>query len=130
MKDDTALNWRAASKLGTEAYSKYLAKLRKQGDRLKLRELYRPPHGFRLIRIAGCKRLIPHAGLLPDDSTTLSKLVSLADERFQELLDDGTIHSNMGRTRPRARGCATSGFGGAAKFQIPAPRGARMRDPI
>ena len=36
-------------------------------------------------------------GALPDDSTTLSKLVSLSDERFQELLDDGTIHPNMGR---------------------------------
>ncbi len=41
MKDDTALNWRAASKLGTEAYDKYLTKLRKQGERLKLRDLYR-----------------------------------------------------------------------------------------
>ncbi len=39
--DDTALNWRAASKLGAEAYGKYLVKLRKQGERLKLRDLYR-----------------------------------------------------------------------------------------
>ena len=52
---------------------------------------------FRLIRIAGCKQLGPHAGLLPDDSTTLSKLVSLTDERFRELIDDGTINPNMGR---------------------------------
>ena len=39
--DRTALDWRAASKLGTETYSKYLAKLRSKGDRLKLRDLYR-----------------------------------------------------------------------------------------
>ncbi len=32
--DRTALDWRAAGKLGTETYSKYLAKLRKQGERL------------------------------------------------------------------------------------------------
>ena len=30
MKDDTALNWRAASKLGAEKYTKYLAKLIEQ----------------------------------------------------------------------------------------------------
>ncbi len=49
------------------------------------------------LRIAKCERLPPHAGVLPDDSTTLSKLVSLTDERFQELIDDGTINPNMGR---------------------------------
>ena len=55
-------------------------------------------HSQRLIRIADhAHRLVPHAGLLPDDSTTLSKLVSLSDERFQELLNDGTINQNMGR---------------------------------
>ncbi len=51
----------------------------------------------RLVRIAECQRLFRHAGILPGDSTTLSKLVSLTDERYQELLDNGTIHPNMGR---------------------------------
>ena len=37
----TARDWWAASKLKPEAYAKYLAKLRKQGERLKLRDLYR-----------------------------------------------------------------------------------------
>lgn len=41
MAERTARDWRAAGKLGIEVYSKYLAKLRKQGDRLKLRDLYR-----------------------------------------------------------------------------------------
>lgn len=41
MGDQTALNWRAASKFGTEPYGKYLAKLRSKGERLKLRDLYR-----------------------------------------------------------------------------------------
>ena len=41
LKDRTARDWRAASKLGTEAYGKYLVKLRKHGERLKLRDLYR-----------------------------------------------------------------------------------------
>ena len=59
---------------------------------------FQKSHSFRLIRIAGCERLVPHAGSLPDDSTTLSKLVALTDERFQEMIDDGTIHPNMGRT--------------------------------
>ncbi len=58
---------------------------------------FQKTHVKRLIRIAGCKRLGPHAGLLPDDSTTLSKLVSLTEERFQELIDAGTINPNMGR---------------------------------
>ena len=39
-------------------------------------------HTQRLVRIAGCGRLPPHAGVLPDDSTTLGKLVSLSDDRF------------------------------------------------
>ena len=34
---------------------------------------------------------------MPDDSTTLSKLVSLSDERFQELLDNGTVMGPLGR---------------------------------
>ena len=50
-----------------------------------------------LIRIAKCPRLPRHVGALPADGKTLSKLVSLTDERFQDLLDDGTIHPNMGR---------------------------------
>ncbi len=50
-----------------------------------------------LIRIAGDSRLAPHAGLLPSDSTTLGKICSLTDERFHELLDNGTIHPSMGR---------------------------------
>ena len=37
----TARDWRAASKLGADVYNKYLDKLRKQGERLKLRDLYR-----------------------------------------------------------------------------------------
>ena len=51
----------------------------------------------RLIRIAKDKRLRQHAALLPADSTTLGKLCSLTDERFHELLEDGTIHVSMGR---------------------------------
>ena len=31
------------------------------------------------------------------DTTTLGKLCSLTDDRFKELLDNGTIHPNMGR---------------------------------
>ena len=58
---------------------------------------FQKSHTKRLVRIAECGRLRPHAGVLPDDSTTLSKLVSLSDERFQELLNDGTINPNMGR---------------------------------
>ena len=55
-------------------------------------------HTQRLVRIAEHEeRLTPHAGSLPDDSTTLSKLVSLSDDRFQELIDDGTINPKMGR---------------------------------
>ena len=53
-----------------------------------------------LIRIVECERLARHVGLLPDDSKTLSKLASLTDERFQELLDDGTINPKMGRCVP------------------------------
>ena len=34
---------------------------------------------------------------LPADADILSKLVSLTDDRYQELLDDGTIHPSMGR---------------------------------
>lgn len=41
MTAHSARRWRAAGKLKTEKYDKYLAKLRKQGDRLKLRDLYR-----------------------------------------------------------------------------------------
>ena len=41
MSEGTAHDWRAASKFGAEAYGKYLTKLRKQGERLKLRDLYR-----------------------------------------------------------------------------------------
>ena len=52
---------------------------------------------FSLIRIAECERLVRHVGPLPDDTVILSKLVSLSDERFQEMIDDGTIHPNMGR---------------------------------
>ncbi len=58
---------------------------------------FQKSHTKRLVRIAGCARLRPHAGVLPDDSTTLGKLVSLTDERFQELIDGGTINPNMGR---------------------------------
>ncbi len=50
-----------------------------------------------LIRIASCERLFRHVGTLPDDTKTLSKLVSLTDERFQELIDNGIINPNMGR---------------------------------
>ena len=39
-----------------------------------------------LVRVAECKRLPRHVGVLPDDGYTLSKLVSLPDERWQELL--------------------------------------------
>ncbi len=65
----------------------------------------------RLVRIAECQRLFRHAGILPDDSTTLSKLVSLTDERYQELLDNGTIHPNMGRNDMAGQG--RSGLAGA-----------------
>ncbi len=41
--------------------------------------------------------MFPHVGTLPDDTNTLSKLVSLTAERFQELTDDGTINPTMGR---------------------------------
>lgn len=58
---------------------------------------FQKSHTQMLIRVAECKRLPRHVGELPDDGKTLSKLVSLSDERFQELLDNGTIHSNMGR---------------------------------
>ncbi len=34
-------------------------------------------------------RLFRHGGILPDDVKTLSKLVSLTDERCQDLVDDG-----------------------------------------
>ena len=44
---------------------------------------FQKSHTFRLIRIVGCKRLFPHAGILPDDSTTLSKLVSLSDDAMR-----------------------------------------------
>ena len=47
--------------------------------------------------IAQCDRLRRHVGVLPDDGKTLSKLVSLTDERFEEMIDNGTINSNMGR---------------------------------
>ncbi len=58
----------------------------------------RATHTQRLVRIAEhASRLTPHAGLLPDDSTTLFKLCSLTDERFRKLLGNGTIHPNMGR---------------------------------
>ncbi len=66
MKDQTALNWRAASKLGTEAYGKYLTKLRGKGDRLKLRDLYRMGRPA-LIRVAENERLVRNCGLLPID---------------------------------------------------------------
>ena len=53
MSEGAALDWRAASKLGTDAYSKYLTKLRKQGERLKLRDLYRLG---RPAQEGGCER--------------------------------------------------------------------------
>ncbi len=42
-------------------------------------------------------RLIHHDGLIPDDVNTLNKLCALSDDRFQELLDNGTIHPDMPR---------------------------------
>ncbi len=63
-------------------------------------------------RIAGCKRLRPHAGVLPDDSTTLDKLVTLSDERFQKLIDDGHHQSENG----------AHGHGRALSHPVIAPR--------
>ena len=51
----------------------------------------------RLIRIAEDKRLFPHAGTLPTDSTVVDKICALPDDRFQELLADGTIHPKLNR---------------------------------
>ncbi len=52
----------------------------------------------RLIRIAENKnRLMPHAALLPTDSTTVDKIGTLPDDRFQEFLADGTIHPKIKR---------------------------------
>ena len=34
---------------------------------------------------------------MPVDSLTVDKVCALADDRFQELLDDGTIHPKMKR---------------------------------
>ncbi len=53
MAERTARDWRAASKLNADAYSKYLTKLHKQGDRLKLRDLYRLG---RPAQEGGCER--------------------------------------------------------------------------
>ena len=50
-----------------------------------------------LVRVSESARLRQHAAVLPSDATTLDKLRNLTDERFQELLDNGTIHPNMGR---------------------------------
>ena len=58
---------------------------------------FQATHTKRLLRIAGSERLRPHAAVLPADSTTLGKLCSLTDERFHDLLEDGTIHASMGR---------------------------------
>ena len=37
------------------------------------------------------------AGVYAVLAKTLSKLISLSDDRFQELIDDGTINPKMGR---------------------------------
>ena len=50
------------------------------------------------MRIAENKnRLLPHVGVLPLDGLTVDKLCALPDDRFQEFLEDGTIHPSMGR---------------------------------
>ena len=54
-------------------------------------------HAKRLIRIAEDDRIARHGGLMPSDHKILSKLCSLTDERFHDLLEDGTIHSKMKR---------------------------------
>ncbi len=50
-----------------------------------------------LVRVREDERLRQHAAVLPSDATTLDKLRGLTDDRFQELLNNGTIHPNMGR---------------------------------
>ena len=50
------------------------------------------------IRIAESKhRLMPHVALMPTDSLTVDKIGALPDDRFQELLADGSIHPKMKR---------------------------------
>ena len=41
---------------------------------------------------------MPHAAILPTDSTVVDKLGTTPDDRFQELLADGTIHPKMKRS--------------------------------
>ncbi len=41
--------------------------------------------------------LLIEAGVFPTDSTIVDKIGALPDDRFQELLADGTIHPSMGR---------------------------------
>ncbi len=60
--------------------------------------LFQKSYTKRLVRIAESKhRLMPHVALMPTDSLTVDKIGTLPDDRFQELLDDGTICPNMGR---------------------------------
>ncbi len=73
------------------------------------------------MRIAENKhRLIPHAGLLPLDGLTVDEIGALPDDRFHDLLEDGTIHPSMGRNdmavhaaqESAQRGLASGGIGG------------------
>ena len=63
-------------------------------------------------RIAKDERLRRHGGALPSDSNTLGMLVSLTDERFHELLDDGTIHPKMKRNDMAVHAQDSLGRGG------------------
>ena len=59
-------------------------------------------HAQRLMAIGSDPRIVPHAGLLPSDSTTLYQLTRLSDDRFNALLEDGRIHPGMKRQEASA----------------------------
>ncbi len=55
-----------------------------------------------LMKVAACERIVQHAEHLPSDCTTLYHLTRLSDDRYGELIENGTINPSMKRNEASA----------------------------